>query len=197
MLIKKPLILASASQRRQQLFRQIGLKFEIRESGVDETFVSNASVSENVERLALEKARSVGNGTANGFIIGADTIVVLEGEILGKPKDFEEAVSMLSKLSGRTHRVFTGFSILDKPSNTYKTEHEITNVTFRTIERDEIEEYVRGGSPMDKAGAYGIQDDYGAVFVERIEGCYYNVVGFPLAKFYLVMQDFQKQLGLL
>jgi len=121
----------------------------------------------------------------------------LEGEILGKPKDFEEAVSMLSKLSGRTHRVFTGFSILDKPSNTYKTEHEITNVTFRTIERDEIEEYVRGGSPMDKAGAYGIQDDYGAVFVERIEGCYYNVVGFPLAKFYLVMQDFQKQLGLL
>ncbi len=197
MIVKKPIILASASQRRQQLLRQIGLEFQIRESGVDEVFDATKSVSENVERLALEKARFVGNGTTEAFIIGADTVVVLEEEILGKPKDFQEAVSMLSKLSGKTHRVYTGFSILDKPTDTFKTSHEITKVTFRKLAQDEIEEYVKAGSPMDKAGAYGIQDDYGAVFVERIEGCYYNVVGFPLAKFYLVMQDFQKQLGLL
>ncbi|MBI5216011.1 MAG: septum formation protein Maf [Ignavibacteriae bacterium] len=197
MLIKKPLILASASQRRQQLFRQIGLEFQIRESGVDETFDTTKSVSENVERLAIEKARFVGNGTANAFIVGADTVVVLGEEILGKPKDFQEAVSMLSKLSGQTHLVYTGFCLFDKPSNNYTSSHEITKVTFRKLGQEEIEEYVKAGSPMDKAGAYGIQDDYGAVFVERIEGCYYNVVGFPLAKFYLVMQDFQKQLGLL
>ncbi|TAK59814.1 MAG: septum formation protein Maf [Bacteroidetes bacterium] len=197
MIIKKPLILASASARRQHLLRQIGLQFKVVESGVDETFNATESVNENVERIAFEKAKAVGRNIGDGIIIGADTTVVLNGEILNKPLSFDEAVSMLSKLSGNTHLVYTGFCLYDKPSDASILAHEITKVTFRELANNEIEEYVRAGSPMDKAGAYGIQDDYGAVFVERIEGCYYNVVGFPLAKFYLVMEKFQKQLGLL
>lgn len=197
MVIQKPLILASASARRHQLLRQIGLQFQTVESGIDETFDRSKGVDENVEIVAFKKARSVGNNIQNGIIISADTVVVLNGEILGKPGSFDEAVSMLSMLSGQTHRVYTGICLFDRPSNLSLTAHEMTNVTFRQLQIDEIREYVMAGSPMDKAGAYGIQDDYGAVFVERIEGCYYNVVGFPLAKFYLVMQSFQKQLGIL
>jgi len=104
---------------------------------------------------------------------------------------------MLNMLSGRTHNVYTGFTILDKPSNKFITDYEITKVTFRKLLSNEIDEYVDSGSPMDKAGAYGIQDDFGAVFIEKIDGCFYNVVGFPLTKFYLAMLKFQKQLGLL
>ncbi len=195
--INKPLVLASASVRRQQLLRQIGLQFQVLETGIDETFDSSKGVNENVEWIAYEKARNAGENIQNGIIIGADTVVVLGNDILGKPKSFDEAVEMLSRLSGQTHLVYTGFCLIDKPSNLFVSAHEITKVTFRRLEAIEIEEYVKAGSPMDKAGAYGIQDDYGAVFVERIEGCYYNVVGFPLAKFYLVMQEFQQQLGIL
>ena len=197
MVIKKPLVLASGSARRQQLLRQIGLEYRVIESGIDETFDDKKSVKENVEVVAYEKARSVGEKLQNGIIIGADTVVVLGDHILGKPKSFDEAVAMLTKLSGHTHLVYTGFCLYDRPSNKSITTHDITKVTFRKLAQEEIIEYVKAGSPMDKAGAYGIQDDYGAVFVERIEGCYYNVVGFPLAKFYLVMQQFQQQLGLL
>lgn len=179
------------------MLRQIGLQFQVLETGIDETFDSSKGVNENVEWIAYEKARNAGENIQNGIIIGADTVVVLGNDILGKPKSFDEAVEMLSRLSGQTHLVYTGFCLIDKPSNLFVSAHEITKVTFRRLEAIEIEEYVKAGSPMDKAGAYGIQDDYGAVFVERIEGCYYNVVGFPLAKFYLVMQEFQQQLGIL
>jgi len=196
MIVKKKIVLASRSPRRQILLKQIGLEFEVKESGVDEAFDHIQSPIDHVTILSHRKAIEVGKNIEEGFIIGADTIVVLNGNILGKPADEADAIQMLNTLSGRTHQVFTGFTILDRPSDRYLTDYQVTDVTFRNLYQEEIKEYVRSGSPMDKAGAYGIQDDYGAVFVQKIEGCFYNVVGFPLTKFYLSMQIFQKQIGL-
>jgi len=197
MLVKKRIILASSSPRRKILLKQLGIDFEVYESGIDEDLDGIESPIEHVKKLSLLKAEEVAESIDNAFIIGADTIVVLDGKILGKPKDKSEAIMMLNMLSGRTHNVYTGFTILDKPSNKFITDYEITKVTFRKLLSNEIDEYVDSGSPMDKAGAYGIQDDFGAVFIEKIDGCFYNVVGFPLTKFYLAMLKFQKQLGLL
>ncbi len=197
MVVKKKLVLASASQRRKVLLKQIGLKFEVVESNIPEVFDSNKSVQDNIQDIAYKKAKSVSLSFSDAFIIGADTVVVFDDEVLTKPKDENEARQMLRKLSENTHDVFTGFALLDLPSGKSTSAFEKTRVTFRKISPHEIDEYIRTGSPMDKAGAYGIQDDYGAVFVERIEGCFYNVVGFPLTKFYLTMNEFQQQLGLL
>lgn len=196
MTVKKRLILASRSPRRESLLRQIGLTFEVRESGIEEVFDYSKSPEENVQALAFQKASAVAGTVNDAIIIGADTIVVVNAKVLGKPNDRGEAAQMLTMLSGRTHEVYTGFSLVDRPSNKSTTAFEVTKVTFRKLESDEIEAYVRSGSPLDKAGAYGIQDDYGAVFVEKIEGCFYTVVGFPLTKFYLTMEHFQKQLQL-
>jgi septum formation protein len=157
---------------------------------VAEEFDLRASPADNAIRLARDKAESVAEVLGNGIFIGADTIVVLEGEYLAKPADAADAVRMLERLSGRTHAVITGVAILEYPERTIELFHEETFVTFRRIPRSEIEEYVAGGSPMDKAGAYGIQDDYGAVFVTRIEGCYYNVVGLPLSHTYSALRKF-------
>ncbi|MBI1806334.1 MAG: septum formation inhibitor Maf [Ignavibacteria bacterium] len=192
-LIKK-LVLASRSPRRQSLLRQIGLQFEVRESGVDEDISVLMPPEETAKLLATQKASAVGKNLDNAIIVGADTIVVLDRDILGKPQSVEGAEEMLKKLSGRTHSVYTGFALLDRPTNQSVADVEKTQVTFRTLSSEEIHDYVRSGSPMDKAGAYGIQDDYGAVFVEKIEGCFYNVVGFPLARFYTAMENFQKHL---
>jgi septum formation protein len=197
MIIKKHIILASRSPRRQVLLKQLGLKFDVVESSVDEDIDHIQIPIEHVTILSQRKAIAVGKQVENGFVIGADTIVVLDGKILGKPEDENEAIEMLSLLSERTHKVFTGFTILDRPSDKIYSDYETTDVTFRKIFIDEIKEYVRSGSPLDKAGAYGIQDDYGAVFVKKIDGCFYNVVGFPLTKFYLAIEKFQKELGLL
>ena len=127
--------------------------------------------------------------------MGADTIVAIDGHMLGKPVDADDAKRMLRRLSGRTHTVHTAFAIVDRPSNLTAVEVEATRVTFRVLEADEVDEYVSGGSPMDKAGAYGIQDDYGAVFVSRVEGCFYNVMGFPLARFFVTLRNFQEQVS--
>lgn len=182
-------MLASQSPRRIALLRQIGLFPEVIPSRVEETFDEGLPPSENAMRLARAKAIDVGGRLDEGVIIGADTIVMLDGAYLGKPTDRRDAIRMLELLSGRTHVVVTGFSILCRPGNQSITDFEETKVTFRSIPRSEIEAYVKGGSPMDKAGAYGIQDDYGAVFVSRIEGCYYNVVGLPLSKLHEKLQD--------
>ena len=120
--------------------------------------------------------------------------MVIDGKMLGKPSDREDAVRMLGMLSGRTHQVITAFAIMDRPSGQVRVESESTLVTFRTMSREEIGSYVDGGSPMDKAGAYGIQDDYGAVFVTRIEGCFYNVIGLPLSKFHSTLMELQSRL---
>ncbi len=191
MKFRQRLILASRSPRRIALLRQIGLDPEVVPSSIPEVFDEALSPAENVVQLATRKAAEVGKDVADGLIIGADTIVVVNGRVLGKPETPRDAVSMLELLSGRTHTVFTGVAVLEQPSDTLVAEVEATDVTFRKLPRAEIEAYVEGGSPLDKAGAYGIQDDYGAVFVTRIDGCFYNVVGLPLSRLYGMLQRFQ------
>lgn len=188
--INRTLILASASPRRQNLLRQIGLNFIVHPSGVEEDLHPTLPPEEYVLELSRKKAIWVAKNYNDAIIVSADTIVVLDGQIVNKPKDPNEARQMLKMLSGRTHKVYTGFTILDTKTNRIISDFEITDVKFRELSDDEIEEYIATGSPLDKAGAYGIQDDYGAVFVERINGCFYNVVGFPLTKFYLAMKKF-------
>ncbi len=194
MKIKKKIILASASPRRKLLFTQTGFDYEIVPSDFEEFFDANISAQENAIVLSKLKAIEVAKRFQNAFVVGADTIVVLNGDIMGKPTDANDAVSMLKKLSGREHTVYTAFTIVDRPSNKFISEIETTAVKFRELEEEEIYSYVKSGSPMDKAGAYGIQDDYGALFVERINGCFYNVVGFPLTKFYITIKKFQTEL---
>ncbi len=185
----KRLVLASGSPRREQLLRLLGLEFEVRNSGLVEENHTPAEPAEHVLTLSRRKAEAVAAQVPEGYIVGADTIVVLEGEILGKPRDEAEAFAMLRKLSGRVHRVYTGFTVIEKPSGRWMSDYEVTEVHFRPLTDEEIWAYIRTGSPMDKAGAYGIQDQ-SAVFADRIVGCFYNVVGFPLTRWYLRMREF-------
>ena len=181
-----PLILASTSPRRSYLLRQIGFEFEVRPSHIDENLPDTMSPEEHVSILSARKAEEVASHVAQGIILGADTIVVLDDAILNKPNSPDDAVRMLSLLSGRKHEVFTGITLIDVPSHVREQAVEKTEVWFRSLDPEEIRMYVQTGSPMDKAGAYGIQDDYGAVFVEKIHGCFYNVVGLPLSRFHLL-----------
>ncbi len=185
-----PLILASRSPRRKILLKQIGLKFTVRPSHVPENVLDHEAPEHNAKRIALNKAVEIAKRVKNGIVIGADTIVVLGDRILGKPRTHEEARKMLRSLSGRMHTVYTAFALIDARTQRRTVQIEKTHVWFRELSQQEIADYVASGSPMDKAGAYGIQDDYGAVFVTRVEGCFYNVVGFPLTKFYVTLQDF-------
>ncbi len=123
-------------------------------------------------------------------MIGADTIVVLDHHVLGKPTSKDDAKRMLRLLSGREHSVYTGFALIDVETKRHVTGVEETKVRFRKLDEKEIVAYINSGSPMDKAGSYGIQDDFGAVFVEKVNGCFYNVIGFPLARFYSTWQRF-------
>jgi septum formation protein len=177
------------------LLKQIGLKFSVRPSSVPEDVLDHESPEQNVKRIALAKALKVARRVKRGIVVGADTIVVLGNEILGKPRSAGEAKRMLRKLSGRQHVVYTGFALVDASTGRKIVDVERTKVKFRKLNAVEIDEYVASGSPMDKAGAYGIQDDYGAVFVERVEGCFYNVVGFPLTRFYLDLRRFVRALN--
>lgn len=187
------LILASSSPRRKKLLSQLGLSFEVIPSKIEENFDSDRDPAEIVEILAYQKALSVAPGRSNSLVIAADTLVVLNGIILGQPADESEARQMLRNLSGNTHDVFTGVVLIRTGGDTKITKelcfHERTKVTFTTLTEREIEQYVHSGSPMDKAGAYGIQDDWGSLFISGIEGDFYNVVGFPLHKFYQKMKQ--------
>ncbi len=176
-------ILASASPRRQALLTQVGFEFETIPSRLNEEQCEETDPPRRVELLSLAKAEQVARSLSSGWVIGADTVVVLGDEILEKPKTPEEASVMLAKLSGRFHTVFTGFALLRSPNQEEFVGYETTRVHFRTLDEWEIKSYVDSKNPMDKAGAYGIQDQ-SAVFVDRIEGCFYNVVGFPLSTFY-------------
>lgn len=193
--ISTPVILASQSPRRAYLLRQIGLQFTVQPSGIHEKIHDELSYAANVEQLALHKAQDIAGKHRDGVVIGSDTIVVINGKVLNKPASKGEAFAMLSELSGKTHTVYTGFALVDVKSKKFYIDHERTDVTFRRLSDGEIDSYIATGSPMDKAGAYGIQDDFGAVFVEKINGCYYTVVGFPLAKFYTAFTRFVTDLG--
>jgi septum formation protein len=183
-----PIILASKSPRRKKLLKQIGLVFRTKSFDVEENLTQNLPPAKLAKKLALQKLEAAKSQIKNSVIITADTIVVLEGEILGKPKNKREAVAMLKKLSGAKHHVYTGFAVYNGVTDELIADYEKTCVAFRELSEKEIREYVASGSPLDKAGSYGIQDDYGAVFVRKISGCYYNVVGLPLAKVYLALQ---------
>jgi len=179
-----PIFLASKSPRRRKLLKQLNIKFKSFSVEMDEKIHRNEKPSNSVLRLSKEKLGLARLKVKKGIVITADTIVVLNKTVLGKPKNKKDAFRILKLLSGKTHFVYTGYSIFNFTNNKTISECEKTEVTFRDLTDEEIKEYINGGSPMDKAGAYGIQDDFGAVFINKINGCYYNVVGLPLAKFY-------------
>lgn len=181
---KLPIYLASKSPRRKKLLQQLNLKFRTLDLHFDEKVNDGEHPVFLVKRLSIEKLNQALLRIKKGIIITADTIVVIDKHILGKPKSKADAKRILKKLSGRTHIVYTGYSIYNSSNNKIITEYEKTLVTFRKLTDEEISDYILTGSPMDKAGAYGIQDDFGAVFIEKIDGCYYNVVGLPLARLY-------------
>ena len=175
------IVLASRSPRRRQLLEQMGLRdFRIVCSDADETASPGLTPPALVEALSARKAAAVQHAAAAGdLIIAADTVVALDGRILGKPADGPDAFAMLSALSGRRHQVYTGLTVVCGAQRL--TEHEVTAVTFRSLSSAEICAYIATGEPMDKAGASGIQGR-GALFVEGIEGDYYNVMGLPVCR---------------
>lgn len=175
------LILASSSPRRKMLLQQIGLTFDVIVSHIDERLDHDLPPERIAEQLAFEKAQAVAASCENALILGADTIVVDEQHILGKPTDKADAFRMLSHLSGKTHQVITGLALISTAHSPYHIlmRHETTDVKFAHLTPRDIERYIDTGEPLDKAGAYGIQGK-GAMFVEWIHGCYNNVVGLPL-----------------
>ncbi|MEM8993793.1 MAG: Maf family protein [Acidobacteriota bacterium] len=180
----KRLILASGSPRRRELLAGLGLHPEVRPVDIDESPRPGEDASTYVARLAEEKARE--RAEPGELILAADTVVALDGELLGKPTDPDEARSMLRRLSGRAHDVLTGVALYDPAADRVEVEVVSTAVHFNPLGDREIDWYVNGGEPMDKAGAYGIQGQ-AAVFIERLEGNYSNVVGLPLPTVYRLL----------
>ena len=183
------IILASASPRRKELMGHFPFPFTVRVSQADEKMDSRKLPQNEVARISCNKAMAVAR-QADDIVIGADTIVVCDGVILGKPKDEADAYRMLSMLSGRAHQVMTGVTVLQgKRSHSFT---EITDVYFRPLSETEILSYIHSGDPMDKAGAYGIQSG-ASLFVEKIVGDYYNVVGLPVCHLSLVLKEFMEE----
>lgn len=173
-------ILASGSPRRKELLRLIGLKFDVVSPSVDESVKKGESPKEHAYRLAKEKAIKVAENYPDSWVIAADTIVVIDGEILGKPRSEDEAFEMFKKISGREHTVITAFCIVKQGKSLYQG-HAESKVEIASLTDDEIRWYVSTGEPLDKAGAYGAQG-IGAMFIKSIKGSYTNVVGLPLAE---------------
>lgn len=179
------LILASASPRRQELLRIFGCPFTVRAADIDETMDPDKAPFDEVARVSRQKAQAIAAGQ-DDVIIAADTIVVCCGKVLGKPRDAEDARRMLSLLSGRDHQVMTGCTVLR--GSRAVTFTEVTDLHFRPLLPQEIQRYILTGEPMDKAGAYGIQGG-GALFCQRMEGDYYNVMGLPLCRLGQVLRE--------
>jgi len=176
------LILASASPRRAEILRAAGIAFTVLSSAVDETPLPGESATEMVRRLAAGKAELVAaRAVGPAIVIAADTVVALDGAVMGKPRTSEDARHMLEKLSGRTHSVITGVALVRLPDVERREFAEITQVHFTALSDEEIVRYLSSGEPFDKAGAYAIQGVAGR-FIPRIDGCYFNVVGLPLAR---------------
>jgi septum formation protein len=186
------LILASSSPRRAEILRNAAIEFEVRPASVEELPATNESPEAMVARLAEAKAglvaREFGAGRDSVIVLGADTAVVLDHEIFGKPGDAASARSMLQALSGRTHRVLTGISLVSVPDGATRTAVESTDVTLASLTREEIEDYISSGEPFDKAGGYAIQGRAGR-YITRIDGCFFNVVGLPLARLYALLRS--------
>ena len=187
-----PLILASASPRRAELLRNAAITFIVDPAHVPEQPLPGELPLEYAQRLAREKARAVFKRHPDDFVLGADTVVVIDEHLLEKPQDAADAARMLKLLSGRTHQVITGISLCGPGFE--RTEAETTKVTFSQLTNHEIEEYVRSGEPMDKAGAYGIQG-IASRWVTGIDGCYFNVVGLPVARVYRLLREAEAATG--
>lgn len=181
------IVLASQSPRRVEVLKKIVPSFEVKVSNVDEDTNGITNPRRLVEELSRQKAEHIAQKIPNGIIIGADSIVVLGDRILGKPKDQNDSFKTLGLLSGKTHEVYTGFTIIKEPEHVIISDYEVTAVKFRNLENWEIQKYVDSCQCLDKAGSYGIQDD-GAVFVESINGCFYNVMGLPITRLFLALK---------
>ncbi|MBE2256723.1 MAG: septum formation protein Maf [Ignavibacteria bacterium] len=182
-------ILASKSQRRINLLNQIGLNFSSVDSNVIENESDEISPLEMVRYNAEQKGRAVAKRYKEEIIISADTIVVLDNKILNKPADEKQAFEYLKILSNNVHKVYTGYNLIDTSNDNEIFDFEKTEVYFRHLSDDEINFYIKNYNPLDKAGAYGIQDDFGCLFINRINGDYYNVVGLPLTKLFLTLNN--------
>jgi septum formation protein len=183
------LILASGSPRRAQILRDAGISFVVISSVVDETPYDNETPNQMVQRLADAKAELVAaRAVGPAILVAADTVVVLDGQILGKPRSTDDARRMLQLFSGRTHSVVTGVTVIRLPEMERRQFIETTLVTFAPLSRDEISRYLSTDEPYDKAGAYAIQGHAGR-YIPRIEGCYFNVVGLPLARLVATLQE--------
>jgi septum formation protein len=174
-----PLVLASQSPRRAQVLRAQQLSFTVDPAEVDESALPGEGPVQHVLRLGLAKAERVAARHPGAVTLGCDTIVVIDGEILGKPHDSAEAIAMLQRLAGREHQVFSAVALVITSAGFRAADHDETRVRFRALTQAEIERYVATGEPLDKAGAYGIQE-HGALLVRAILGCYFNVMGMPL-----------------
>ena len=184
---KPRIILASSSPRRRDLLGLIGISHEVRPADIDESMLGGETAHSYAERLAREKAEAIAAGAdPDDVVVGADTVVVIDGRVLGKPVNEQQAAAMLESLGGRTHTVITAVAVRAKSVTSSSVEE--VSVTFRTLTLDEITSYIATGEPMDKAGAYGIQG-FGATIVERIEGDYFAVMGLPLVRLVRLMAE--------
>ncbi|WP_026073966.1 Maf family protein [Acetivibrio cellulolyticus] len=190
------IVLASQSPRRSELLKQLGLDFTIKTANIDESNSMGLKASELVQHLAFEKAQVIASSIAEDsssnkeyIVIGADTVVVKDSIILGKPQDMKDAFNMLKSLQGRWHEVMTGIAVIDVQSSKYDTSVEITRVKMKELTDGMINAYIDSREPLDKAGAYGIQG-LGAVLVDRIDGCYFNVVGLPISKLSDILRNY-------
>ena len=179
------IILASKSPRRQELLSLMGLEFEVATADIDETIDKSLPIEQEIARLSRQKAEAIDDN--DNIIISADTVVVLGNTVMGKPRDAENARQMLNVLSGKTHRVITAVTV--KNGDKIRTEVVITEIVFRELSKREIDSYVASGSPMDKAGAYGVQEK-AAAFVKEIHGDYFSVVGLPVCTLAVMLREF-------
>ena len=194
---KVQIILASRSPRRKALLEQIGVNFIAQESDFEEKKNVKYSTPVNIRKLVINnakgKALDIASKIDRGIVLGGDTVVLCEGKIIGKPNDFKDAIAILNFLNGKMHQIFSGIALVKKELGKQKslTDYEATKVYFRKLTDGEIAQYIATGEPLDKAGAYGIQEK-GAVLIKKIEGDFYNVVGLPIAK----MLTLAKKMGI-
>ncbi|MCK5032604.1 MAG: septum formation protein Maf [Calditrichia bacterium] len=187
------IILASQSPRRLELLKMIGLDFEVKPSNIIEKNHNSLQPLDYALMNAKEKARVVSEKYPNSVVISADTIVVLGNQILEKPENDNHAFEILKQLNGKTHEVITAFGVILKSKEISKFDSERTKVKFRKLPHDKIKAYVKTSEPLDKAGGYGAQG-LGSLLIEKVDGCFYNVVGFPLGKFYLMLEEILNEL---
>lgn len=192
--MKYNIILASASPRRSEILSQVGISFKVCSNDKEE-IITKSKPEDIVSELSYMKAMDICNNTEeNGLIIGADTMVAIDGQVLGKPKSREDAFYMLELLQGKKHQVYTGVTVIQKKEtielNNYmvKTFVEVSEVVVNAMSKDEIDEYIESGEPFDKAGSYGIQGSF-ALYIKEIIGDYYNIMGFPIARLYSELKE--------